>query len=272
VVDKFHGKLPKEELKKFAREVNKKLVASDYKNKRVDDPTAISPKQAKKVKKYAHDFFDRAVVKYTEYEKKKTALGGAAGKPPTTSGTSQPSEAASSTATPLKDDVTMSDVEGDLSPGSSTGRKRKRGGDDEDRVESPDAPPSETPSVKRVKEDDAEAEVEGEPSAMPPSPPTPPPPPMDTPPTEEERSMREQEEALIRENEEAEEAQRLEDEAAHQARGEGDGGKRAINGAAVLANGSASAAGVAETDMDVDAGTPPQQAQAQKRQQTVLSH
>jgi histone-lysine N-methyltransferase SETD2 len=103
---------------------------------------------------------------------------------------------------------------------------------------------------------------------------------MDTPPTEEERSMREQEEALIRENEEAEEAQRLEDEAAHQARGEGDGGKRAINGAAVLANGSSSAAaagvvGALETDMDVDvdAGTPPQQAaQAQKRQQTVLSH
>jgi histone-lysine N-methyltransferase SETD2 len=222
------------------------------------------------------------VVKYTEYEKKKTL--GAPGKP-TTSGASQPSEATSSAATPVKDDVTMSDVEGDLSPGSSTGRKRKRG-DDEDRAESPEAPPSETPSVKRVKEDDAEpeaeAEGEGEPSAIPiPSPPTPPPPPMDTPPTEEERSMREQEEALMRENEEAEEAQRLEDEAAHHARGEeGDGKRATINGAAVLANGSSSAAatgviGASETDMDVDvdAGTPPQQAaQAQKRQQTVLSH
>ena len=37
MVDKFHGKLPKEELKKFAREVNKKLVSSDYKNNRVEE-------------------------------------------------------------------------------------------------------------------------------------------------------------------------------------------------------------------------------------------
>lgn len=70
-MDKFRHKLPKDELKKFAKEVNKKLVASDYKNKRVDDPTSISPKLEKKVKKYVKDFLERAVEKFKEHEKKK---------------------------------------------------------------------------------------------------------------------------------------------------------------------------------------------------------
>lgn len=224
-------------------------MASDYKNKRVEDPTFISPKQAKKVKKYAHDFFDRAVAKYTDYEKKKAQSAGTAA-----SGPSQPRRVTSPVASPAKDDANMSDAGGDISPGSSTDRKRKR--DDEDQVESPEAPPSETPSVKRVKEDGAEAEVEGEPSTIP-SPPTPPPPPVDTPPTEEERSMREQEEALMRENEEA---QRLEDEAQAQ-----EDGKRP-NGAPTRANGPS--ANGPERDMDID--QPPQQ--AQKQQHPVLSH
>ena len=68
MVDKFYGKLPKDDLKKFAREVNKKLVASDYKNNRVEDPTSISTKQEKKVKKYVRDYFERAVVKYKEQQ------------------------------------------------------------------------------------------------------------------------------------------------------------------------------------------------------------
>ncbi|KAH6636248.1 methyltransferase-like protein [Chaetomium tenue] len=260
VVDRFHGKLPKEELKKFAREVNKKLVSSDYKNNRVEDPTSIPPKQAKKVRKYAHDFFDRAVAKYTEHEKKKARNPSK----PTSDG--PPGDAASS----AKDDVTMSDVEADTSPGSSAGRKRKRDGDDEhdDQAESPGAPPSETPSVKRVKEYDAEGE--GEPTTIP-SPPTPPPPPADTPPTEEDRSMREQEEALMRENEEA---QRLEDEA----QAEEGGGKAHTNGtvAATVSAPPASGRSSGGSDMGgamdmMDTDEPPQQ-QQQRQQQAVLGH
>ncbi|KAK3692906.1 methyltransferase-like protein [Podospora appendiculata] len=202
VMDKFHHKLPKEELKKFAREVNKKLVASDYKNHRVTDPTSITPKQEKKVRKYVKEFFDRAVVKFREHEQqKKSGRGGeggavSGGRP---AASEKAGEASSIAATPAKedDDVVLSDVEDDiLSSGSGSERKRKR----EDEVEeSCGETPSETPSLKRVKEDDMEI----------PSPPPPPPPPNDTPLTDEERSMREQEEALMRENEEA---QRLEDE------------------------------------------------------------
>ncbi len=245
VVDKFHHKLPKDELKKFAREVNKKLVASDYKNRRVEDPTSISSKQAKKVRKYAQDFFERAVVKYTDHEKKK-AHGGA-GKPGVDAGTpSQPGEAPSAATTP---------IEGDISPSSSPGgRKRKRDAADadDDRADSPEAPPSETPSVKRIKEDDDAVEGEEDHHLSPPTPP-PPPPPVDTPPTEEERSMREQEEALMRENEEA---QRLEDEALANHH---EGGRNGLTG---LVNGAGS-----EMDVDVDMT---QQQQAQK--QAVLSH
>jgi len=197
-MDKFHHKLPKDDLKKFGRDVNKKLVASDYKNNRVGDPTSITSKQQKKVKKYVKDFFDRAVVKYREQEKRNSDR---ATRPATEAGSSQPGETGLDAApdAQVEDDVVLSDVD-DGSPNSpSSERKRKR--EDDDAESAGAETPSETPSLKRVKEDDA---VES------PSPPPPPPPPTDTPLTEEERSMREQEEALMRENEEA---QRLEDEA-----------------------------------------------------------
>src|ERR1700722_9704832 len=70
-MDKFRNKLPKEDLKKFAKEIGKKLVASDFKNNRVEDPTKISSKQEKKVKKYVKDFFDKAVAKKAAHDKMK---------------------------------------------------------------------------------------------------------------------------------------------------------------------------------------------------------
>jgi len=212
-MDKFHHKLPKDELKKFAREVNKKLVASDYKNNRVDDPTSISPKQEKKVKKFVKEFFDRAVVKYKELEKMKAQRPGS-DKTSAKSPAGEASQLLPVEASPAKEDIELSDIEAeDGASTTSSDRKRKR----DDELESPGETLSETPSLKRVKEDDV-AEI--------PSPPPPPPPPNDvaTPPlSEEERSMREQEEALMRENEEA---QRLEDEAERSKRGvetNGDG-------------------------------------------------
>lgn len=49
----------------------KKLVNSDYKNSRVEDPTKISDKQQKKVKQFSKEFFDKAVVKHRAHEKKR---------------------------------------------------------------------------------------------------------------------------------------------------------------------------------------------------------
>ncbi|EFW99215.1 set and ww domain containing protein [Grosmannia clavigera kw1407] len=71
VSDRYRHRLPKDELKKLAKDISKKLVASDYKNNRVEDPTAISPRVEKKVKTYVRDFFDRAVTKYGEHERKR---------------------------------------------------------------------------------------------------------------------------------------------------------------------------------------------------------
>ena len=75
VVDKFRHKLPKDELKRHAKEVAKKLVNSDFKNNRVEDPTQISEKQQKKVKNFCKEYFDKAVVKQREREKKKEDQG-----------------------------------------------------------------------------------------------------------------------------------------------------------------------------------------------------
>ncbi|CAL3964542.1 unnamed protein product [Diplocarpon coronariae] len=71
VMQKFSKQLPKDDLKKFGKEVAKKLVASDFKNNRVEDPTKISEKQEKKVKTYVRDFFERAVEKKKVMDKRK---------------------------------------------------------------------------------------------------------------------------------------------------------------------------------------------------------
>lgn len=215
-MDKFHRKLPKEDLKRFGREINKKLVASDYKNHRVDDPTSISAHQARKIRKFVKEFFDRAVVKHRENEQRAAQRAGSssAGAPSPNNGGSAAEPRSSlglngASSAPAKNqqhdadgDIVLTDVEdeGDNTPAtSSPERKRKRAED-----QNAQAPTSEpVPSPKRVKEASTEESI--------PSPPPPPPPPTDTPLTEEERSMREQEEALMRENEEA---QRLEDEEA----------------------------------------------------------
>ena len=46
-------------------------MSSDFKNHRVDDPTKISPRQEKQVKKFVKEYFEKAVAKKREHEKKK---------------------------------------------------------------------------------------------------------------------------------------------------------------------------------------------------------
>jgi histone-lysine N-methyltransferase SETD2 len=210
-MDKFRHKLPKEDLKKFAKEIAKKLVASDYKHNRVEDPTKITPNQEKKVKKHVKEFFDKAVAKKAEHDRKKAEKQRKAetgiystkdaivnGAPDSGVGSETPVKVEES------DDMDMSDEEENeqvipsgpatpiLNTPSDEGLKRKR----EDLAESFNSTPSETPS-KRFKDEDAEVA---------PSPPPPPPPP----PAEdlqmqidEEAELAAQEEALMRENEEA---------------------------------------------------------------------
>lgn len=214
-MDKFRHKLPKEELKRFAKDVSKKLVSSDYKNNRVADPTTISEKQEKKIRKYVKDFLDRAVQKYQEHEKRKAerAAGPSHGKTKEPNNEAIASIETPGTVGPAGDEpAVLSDGE-DGAIGSPE-RKRKR---DEDDLLDASLTPDETPSTKRLKDEETTEE---------PSPPPPPPPPeeamdVDMIPTqtaefscEQEQAQRladeaeqdrvRQEEDLQRENEEAE--------------------------------------------------------------------
>lgn len=180
-MDKFRHKLPKDDLKKFAKEINKKIVSSDYKNKRVDDPTTISDKQEKKVKKYVKEYFDKAVQKYTAHERRKadrTVQGGNAASTDLDS---------SFDASAQDAEVVLTDDEDAAPTPASSERKRKR----EEDPGSVTATPSEIPIIKRLKEDEGGL-------ASPPPPPPPPPEgdaPMDAEVTEQTRIMQGQEEA-----------------------------------------------------------------------------
>lgn len=166
-MDKFRHKLPKDVLKKHAKDVNKSLVASDYKHNRVDDPTCISEKTEKKVKKYVKDFLDKAVIKHREHEKHKAEREAQPGVSAKAETSGAPRAIASvETPGPLAgdDDVVMSDVE-DIPTSSPVKRKRE---EDVDMMEV-SLTPEEMPLTKRLKEESPEE----------PSPPPPPPPPPD---------------------------------------------------------------------------------------------
>lgn len=197
VMDKFRHKLPKDILKKHAKDVNKSLVASDYKHNRVDDPTYISEKTEKKVKKYVKDFLDKAVIKHREHERHKAEREAQPG--PAKDESSNAAKAVASVETPGPingdDDVIMSDVE-DFATSSPV--KRKREGD-VDMMET-SLTPEEIPSIKRLKEKTPEE----------PSPPPPPPPPPDAAMVDDLNLTPSQVEAFSHEQEEA---NRLADEA-----------------------------------------------------------
>lgn len=199
MIDKYRHKLPKEVLKRHAKDVSKTLVSSDYKHNRVDDPTHISDKQEKKVRKYVKDFFDKLVIKHQQHEKRKTGHGARHEFSQSQVGESSQADPVASVETPsaaVDDEVTMSDVEDDSA--SSPVHKRKR----EDETDPMDVSltPEETPSVKRLKEEETAEE---------PSPPPPPPPPPDAAMVDDLDMTPSQVEAYSREQEEA---QRLADE------------------------------------------------------------
>ncbi|OAA54113.1 set and ww domain containing protein [Niveomyces insectorum RCEF 264] len=148
VTDKFRHHLPKEEIKKFGKEISKKLVASDYKNNRVEDPSTITARQEKKIRAYVRDFFERAVQKYQDHEKRRTerearhaaANGGGSGSqqtlPPLGATTAPPSQAdkddtpMTSAATAVPATQTTSTHEGQVGVPDDNGDDELAGFDD----------------------------------------------------------------------------------------------------------------------------------------------
>lgn len=185
VMNKYKHKIPRDDLKRFAKEIAKKLVASDYKAGRVKDPTKIDERQQKKVKEFCKQFFEKAYQKHKKYEAEKAAREKGkdtlAGSPP------------AQDISPENDneDIKMSDIEdndGDVTPGAHSPAegavngtlKRKRLEDDN----------------TRTGHDQNEAESLGSPSKKlnldvdtPPPPPPPPAPPVETPPASTPREV-----------------------------------------------------------------------------------
>lgn len=72
-MNKYKHKIPRDDLKRFAKEIAKKLVASDFKGGRVKDPTKIDDKQQRKIKDYCKQYFDKAAHKHKKHEEERSA-------------------------------------------------------------------------------------------------------------------------------------------------------------------------------------------------------
>lgn len=156
---------------------------SDFKNHRVEDPTRISSRQEKHVKRFAKEFFDKAVAKQIEFEKKKVEQkdkGGEIAASPTRvikpTLKDEPDESDGDKGMELSDDDPEREKEDSITPATpmeqmtnGEGLKRKRGNDN---------------GSNCVNLDDDDDEDEATPSkrprsATPPFPPPPPPPPAE---------------------------------------------------------------------------------------------
>ena len=183
-MNKYKHKIPREDLKRFAKEIAKKLVASDFKAGRVRDPTKIDERQQKKVKEFCKQFFEKAYQKHKKHEMEKAAREKGQGKQPKEEGSLEVGEGdveVSLEADGDGEDVNMSDDEdADATPSAHTPSerngtlKRKRFDGDESgamRDDDGELEPTRSPAKKVI------LEVE-----TPPPPPPPPAPPIETPP------------------------------------------------------------------------------------------
>lgn len=157
-------------------------MSSDFKNHRVEDPTKISSRQEKQVKKYVKEYFDKAVAKKREHEKKKGERRGKEGESATSPTPAMIAEVKKGEESDGDQDMAMSDDDEyeksklesatPMTPSDqllqAEGLKRKRFNEEDNdsfKFEDNEATPS-----KRLK------------SESPPSPPSPPPPPPPPPP------------------------------------------------------------------------------------------
>ncbi|KAL9100174.1 MAG: hypothetical protein Q9163_004424 [Psora crenata] len=187
VMDKFKGKLPKDDLKRFAKEISKKLVNSDFKNNRVEDPTKISSRKEKQVKAYVKEYFDKAAKKHKEREQRRAERK--------VKQANAPEFSASAVAAEIKKEEEEEEEEEEESEGDQDTPMFEDGHDDKPKKESttpgtPVDPLLTADTLKRKREfiDEVKREdPESTPSKVlksetpPPHPPPPPPPPPPAP-------------------------------------------------------------------------------------------
>lgn len=174
-MNKYKHKIPRDDLKRFAKEIAKKLVASDFKGGRVKDPTKIDEKQQRKVKEFCKQFFDKAAHKHKKHEEEREARKSK--KDGVSKDTPDGSPAVKAEFADEDEDIKMSDneLEDKVSPTPEIGtpsetsqslkRKRESPNIKEEGIDAPRSP------LKKLHVDTEDVK------ASPPAPPPPPPPP-----------------------------------------------------------------------------------------------
>lgn len=171
VVGKYKHKLAKDDLKRWAKEFAKKMVESDFKKGRVEDPSKISDKQAKSVRKHTQEFFEKAVKKKEEADKRRglkkpkddEESHTPPGSPPATAGSPMDQDDAEGELSDEEvDEIAATPAESTNSPTALKRRREDLGNDAED-----------DSTLKKLR-------VDAEDASTPPPPPPPPPPPAET--------------------------------------------------------------------------------------------
>ncbi|KAJ5414550.1 hypothetical protein N7509_001177 [Penicillium cosmopolitanum] len=154
-VDKYKNKIPKDDLKRFAKETATKLVNSDYKANRVTDPTKISDKHQQKVKSFCKDYFDKAYKKHKERmeRRSKSSSSSAANTTASTTTTTLPIQHKETEAdsTPADADEDVTKLSDDEAGGDGDGTTSTSPMDD-------DASASASASLKRKRPEEIDAE------------------------------------------------------------------------------------------------------------------
>ncbi|KAF2232112.1 hypothetical protein EV356DRAFT_534948 [Viridothelium virens] len=183
VMNKYKGKLPKEDLKRLAKEVTNTMVNSDYKHSRVQDPTDLSSDRVPKIREYVKKFFAKAHHKLRDRQKEKGKEKKANGEH-AQDAINTPTKEAQAERNIDGEDMEISDPEPDP---------------DDEKTTPVDTPPTQEPSPNELKRKLEEANgalvaedgssspskrvksetLNGPPAPPPPPPPTEPPPDMD---------------------------------------------------------------------------------------------
>ena len=195
-MNKYKTKIPRDDLKRFAKEIAKKLVESDFKGGRVEDPTKISEKHQQKVKKYCKEFFEKAAYKHGKYEKEKAAKRAKSANETKTSSAGM-STATSIEASPMQNLNTSPEMNVKKEGGSDeedVQMSENEPGDDEKATPASPSPGMQNGDIlkrKRSHSEDQDVEDEGDLTksplkklnlySPPPPPPPPPAPPIETP-------------------------------------------------------------------------------------------
>lgn len=70
IMSRYKNKIPKDTLKRFAKDLASKIVDGDFKKNRVEDPKELSKKKRASIRDFVKDYFKRAAAKRSDHDKR----------------------------------------------------------------------------------------------------------------------------------------------------------------------------------------------------------